>query len=411
MGARVLFVVPNVPWPLATGGHLRDWQLLNLLARRGLAPAVLYFGAGEGALLAADSPVAALASSVTFGGARVERPDNGPLGIVARKLSYLAGTAATHPFAYQYDAIDAVETIVREAERVGAETVVVRGFWCHGFARLRAAGLRVIANCPDANTRLARQMVRSVGGIAARLGPLCNLAQVRRLERRYLGSADEIWVPTASERDEIAALAGPVRTLVVPNLIDVTAVPDLTAVVPDADTLLFVANFAYAPNANAARRLVERILPAVRRARPDARLYLVGGGMTPSLRAAVASSAGAEAPGFVPDLEPWYRRAAVVVLPVREGAGMLFKTIEALAFGKATVGFREAYRGIDAHSESAFLTVPTDLAMAQSVVLLLRDASARRMLGTGARALATDRLSFEHGMGVLDASLLAAPSL
>src|SRR5262245_36244624 len=128
--ARVLFVVPNVPWPLVTGGHRRDWQVLNLLARRGLRPAVLYFGAGGDALLAADTPIAALASSVAFGGARVENPDGGPLGTAVRKLSYLTGAGTTHPFAYQYDAIDAADVIVREARRVDAEVVVVRGFWC-----------------------------------------------------------------------------------------------------------------------------------------------------------------------------------------------------------------------------------------------------------------------------------------
>ena len=408
---RVLFVVPNVPWPLTTGGHLRDWQLLNLLARRGHRPAVLYFGAGEDALLAPDTPVAALASSVAFGGARVEDPDGGTLGTVARKLSYLVGTGDTHPFAYQYDAIDAPAAIVAEARRTNADVVVVRGFWCHAFGALKAAGLRVIANCPDSNTRLAREMVRSVGGAAARLGPACNLVQVRRLERRHLGSADEIWVPTADERDEMAALAPGARVLVVPNLVDVAATPDQSG--QDAneggDLLLFVANFAYAPNANAARRLVERVLPLVRRERPAARLLLVGGGMAPGLRAAVTNAPGVEAPGFVDDLDPWYRRAAVVLLPVREGAGMLFKTVEALARGLATVGFQEAYRGIDADPESAFLTAPDEPAMARAASRLLADASARRMLGTRARALAERTLSFEHGVRVLDGSLLCEP--
>ena len=405
--ARVLYVVPNVPWPLATGGHLRDWQLLNLLARRGLRPAVLYFGAGEDALLAPDSPVAALASSVAFGGARIEDPDGGALGTVARKLSYLVGTGDTHPFAYQYDAIDAPAAIVREARRVNASVVVLRGFWCHAFGALKAAGLRVIANCPDSNTRLAREMIRSVDGPTARVGPACNLVQVRRLERRHLGTADEIWAPTAAERDEIAALAPGPRILVVPNLVDVAATPDRSREDGDGETLLFVANFAYAPNANAARRLIERVFPLVRRTRPSARLCLVGGGMAPGLRAAVANAPGVEAPGFVDDLEPWYRRAAAVLLPVREGAGMLFKTVEALARGLATIGFPEAYRGIDADPESAFLTAPDEPAMARAASGLLAEPSARRMLGTRARALAERTLSFEHGQRVLDGSVLA----
>jgi glycosyltransferase involved in cell wall biosynthesis len=405
---RVLLVVPNVPWPLVTGGHRRDWAIVNLLVRRGLAPAVLYFGAGEGALLAPDTPLAPLVSSVAFGGARAETPDGGALGTAVRKLAYLAGTAATHPFAYQYDAIDAADAIVREAARAGAGTVVVRGFWCHEFERLRAAGLRVVANCPDSNVRLAREMVRSVGG-TARLGPLCNLAHVRRLERRHLRAADEIWVPTASERDEISTIAPGVRCLVVPNVVDVGGMPDLSAAPADDDTLLFVANFAYAPNANAARRLVERVLPLVRRARPSARVCLVGGGMAPALRALARATAGVEAPGFVDDLAPWYRRAAVVLLPVREGAGTLFKTIEALALGKPTVGFPEAYRGIDADPESAFLTASSEATLAELAVRLLADPSARRMLGAGARALAARRLSFEHGARCLETSLLVDP--
>jgi glycosyltransferase involved in cell wall biosynthesis len=407
MVARVLFVVPNVPYPLVSGGHLRDWQILNLLARRGRAPALLYFGAGEGAPLAPGTPVDALASSVTFGGARIESPDGGVLGTVARKLAYVTGAATTHPFAYQYDAIGAGEAIVREAARVGAEVVVLRSFWCHEFPRLRAAGLRIVANCPDSNTRLAGEMVRSVVNPAAKVGPLCNLAQVRRLEERYLSVADEIWVPTARERDDVAAHAPAARCLVVANLLDVAAIPDLTAAPTDDDTLLFVASFGYAPNENAVSRLLGRILPAIRRVRPSARLVLAGAGLRPRLRALAAQLGGVETPGFVDDLLPLYRRAAVVLLPVREGAGMLFKTIEALALGKAVVGFPEAYRGIDADAESAFLTARTDAELAERVARLLADGPARRMLGTGARALASTRLSFEHGVRCLDESILA----
>src|SRR5262245_62238931 len=29
VSARVLFVVPNVPWPLVSGGHRRDWAIVN----------------------------------------------------------------------------------------------------------------------------------------------------------------------------------------------------------------------------------------------------------------------------------------------------------------------------------------------------------------------------------------------
>src|SRR5262249_5435999 len=152
--------------------------------------------------------------------------------------------------------------------------------------------------------------------------------------------------------------------------------------------LLFVGNFAYAPNAKAVRRLVRLVLPAIRRTRPAARLLLLGAGMSSALRALGAGTPGVGAPGLVDDLATRDRPGAVLVLPVREGAGTLFKTIEALALGKATVGFPEAYRGIDADPESAFLTVCDDGALAEMAVRLLADEPARRMLGARARALA-----------------------
>lgn len=405
--SRVLFVVPNLPWPLATGGHLRDWQILNLLARLGIRPALLYFGAGEGHTLAGDDPVTRLCDEVVHGGARVEDPDGGALATVARKLSYLAGPARSHPFAYQYDAMGAGGVILREALRIGAETVVLRAFWCHHAPALRAAGLRVVANCPDSNVRLAREMVRATRPGLHKLGPLCNLAGVRRLERAHLGACDEVWVPTASEREEIAAFGPAPRLVTLPNLVDVDAYPDLAATVPEDDTLLFVANFAYAPNHNAAERLLTRIFPAVRRDRPRARLFLVGAGLAPRLRALATHTEGVEAPGFVADVVPWYRRAALVLLPVREGAGMLFKAIEALACGKPAVGFPESFRGIESDGVSAFLTVRTDDEFALGVGRLLEDGEARRMLGQGARALAANRLSWEHGVRCLEGSLVA----
>lgn len=406
MSRRILFVVPNLPHPLVSGGHLRDWQLLNLLAWRGIRPSLLYFGAGEGRLLPGDDPVSRRCDTVAFGGDRIERPDASPLATVRRKLGYLLGTRPDeHPFAHQYDAIDAGRTIEREAARVGAEVVVLRGFWCHWAPRLRAAGLHVIANCPDANVRLAREMVRSVCGLR-KLGPLCNLAGVRRQER-HLAACDEIWAPTPAERDEIAAIVGDVPVLTVPNVVDVASYPDLAGEQPGEPTVLFVGNFGYAPNRNAAEALLTDLFPAIRRHLPAARLLLVGRDLDAALVRVAARERGVEHAGWVDDLVAWYRRAALVLLPVREGAGTPFKTLESLALGKATAGVPEAFRGIEADPGPApFVRAAAPATLVAAAVRLLGDAERRRELARRARAFAEARLSFEHGHACLDGSLL-----
>ena len=122
--------------------------------------------------------------------------------------------------------------------------------------------------------------------------------------------------------------------------------------------------------------------------------------MAPGLR---DEGAGRRAPGFADDRPVVSARRRP--LPVREGAGISSRR-PAPARGLATVGLAEAYR--HRHDRSAFLTTD-ELAMARAAARLLADASARRMLGTRARALAERALSFEHGVRVLDGSLLCEP--
>jgi glycosyltransferase involved in cell wall biosynthesis len=103
-----------------------------------------------------------------------------------------------------------------------------------------------------------------------------------------------------------------------------------------------------------------------------------------------------ETVGAVPDVGPYYERAAVVVVPSRrEGYGMVAR--EAMAYGRAVVasdvgGLRDAIDdGIDG------LLVPSRdvLALRAAVERLLGDAQLRARLGAAARAKAQREWSLE----------------
>lgn len=51
--------------------------------------------------------------------------------------------------------------------------------------------------------------------------------------------------------------------------------------------------------------------------------------------------------GRVDSLEPYYIDAAAVVAPIFTGSGLKTKTAESLSYGKKTIGFSEAFEGID----------------------------------------------------------------
>ena len=405
---QILLTVPNVPYPLLSGGHYRDWQIVNLLARMGKKPHLLYFGAGEGGLLAAASPVESLCASITYGGSRVDVPDRGRWQTAMRKLGYLTGFGGeTFPFSYQYDTMDAGRLIVETALQRRVDIVVLRSFWCHHTPALKAAGLDVIANCPDYNTRLALEMVRSMRTTLRKIGPLCNYFGVRRQERTFLPLCDEVWSPTEDEANELERIVCPENILVMPNLLDVESYPDYSTEIGDGATMLFVANYGYAPNMNAARLLLTEMFPAVKARVPAARLILVGRGLPPDLIGLAKEEPDVELMGFVEDLHPYYRRASIVLLPVLEGAGMLVKTLEALSYGKAVVGFQQCFRGLGFEENPPYLVASTTRAFAEQAANLLNNPEFRAGMARRTRAYAVRHASWERGDEIMKRSRLA----
>ena len=78
------------------------------------------------------------------------------------------------------------------------------------------------------------------------------------------------------------------------------------------------------------------MLPRVQARLPGARFTMVGVRPGEAVRR-LHNGNDVVVAGSVPDLEPYYRRAPLVVVPMRLGGGTRIKVLEALAHGKALV--------------------------------------------------------------------------
>jgi glycosyltransferase involved in cell wall biosynthesis len=156
--------------------------------------------------------------------------------------------------------------------------------------------------------------------------------------------------------------------------------------------LLFVGNFAHPPNVDAARWLVDDIMPRLRARDAGARLLLVGAGAPGEIRARAGSDV--EVLGEVPSVAPFLEAAAVVLAPVRIGGGMRMKALHALASGKALVTTSRGAEGLVVSGvEPPFLVADEPEAFASLAAELLRDAGRRRALGARARAFVLEHHS------------------
>lgn len=95
--------------------------------------------------------------------------------------------------------------------------------------------------------------------------------------------------------------------------------------------IAFVAHFAHAPNIDAAKWLALEILPRLRTKRPDLVCRLIGSTMPHAVH--MLAGQGIEIAGYVPDLEPALADVSVCVAPLRFGAGIKGKVLEAWSLG------------------------------------------------------------------------------
>ena len=177
--------------------------------------------------------------------------------------------------------------------------------------------------------------------------------RLERIERALAREAGRVWVAAPEDAHGLARRLAGVRVGVMPN-----GIPTLPPAAPAAGedrTALFVGTFGYFPNQDAAQFFAEEVLPRLRRRDPRWRFIVVGRAAPPEFAQQIAAGAGVEFLGAADDLAPIYRRAAMIVAPVRGGGGTKVKVIEGLATGRPVIATAHAARGLGLRAGETFL--------------------------------------------------------
>ena len=214
----------------------------------------------------------------------------------------------------------------------------------------------------------------------------------RAYERFMFMPYDRTVVVAEPDRVELRQLYPALAVDVIPNGVDldqfrITPMQRLT------DTLLFTGNYDYAPNVDAALRLATEILPLVQARIPGVKLWLVGNAPPPELQALASDSI--KVTGRVPDMKPYLARATAFVSPLRLGAGIKNKVLEAMALGCPVVATPISVDGISVTNGHDALVADDD-ALADTVVWLLQDLALQAELSTSGRKLIEARYSWER---------------
>jgi sugar transferase (PEP-CTERM/EpsH1 system associated) len=221
-------------------------------------------------------------------------------------------------------------------------------------------------------------------------------ARLRRYERALAARAAATLV--VAEPDA-RALASP-RVRVVPNGVDLEAFA-LRTTPPVPGRIVFGGNLGYFPNVDAARWLVEEILPAVRATVPDATVHLVGARPAAAVRA-LARRPGVRLVANAPAMAPEIASGAVTVIPMRSGSGQQNKVLEAMAVGTPVVTTPQVAAAFVARPGEHLLVGRTSAELADAAVALLRDGGRADAQARAARALVAAHYGWESSAAAVE---------
>ena len=202
-------------------------------------------------------------------------------------------------------------------------------------------------------------------------------------ELALLGRAEAIVAIQENEARFVSERLPQKRVIVAPMAADAVDEPQPG----DGRTVLFVGSNT-APNVVGMRWFLDEVWPNVRRELPGCELLVAGRVQ----QAFPINPEGVRFVGLVPDLEPLYRQAGVVISPLIAGSGLKIKLIEALGRGKAIVATSVTVDGIAGQVGSSVVVADSVSDFASAVVRLLSDDKLR--LRTSSEALETAKRHF-----------------
>ena len=389
---RILMLAHRIPYPPHTGDKTRAFHVARYLAGR--HDLTLAFLVDERADLAGLAPLREMTDRVEFG--RLWKPWSLLKGVVSLGLGNamspaffhsgglarrLARLHSEHPYDVIYASSTPVAQYVRE---LGAP--VVMDFVDVDSDKWRQYG--------DHRRPPFSWLYRAEAG------------RLQRCEGDIARWASSCLLATSVEEALLRSFAPWAHTTVIPNGIDLSYYAPITGD-PGRPAVMFTGAMDYLPNIDAVCHFSAEILPLVRREIPETKFYIVGLNPSPAVLR-LADLPGVTVTGAVPDVRPYYARAAVAVAPVRIGRGVQNKVLQGMAMGLPVVASSVASRGIEAEPGRHLYVADEPAAVASHVVRLLRDPGERRVMGRNARGFVEANHAWERSLSRLEPLLARA---
>ena len=188
---------------------------------------------------------------------------------------------------------------------------------------------------------------------------------------------------------------------VVANGVDLASFPFVVRPGRRQPTVLFVGNFRWHPNRDAANTLLTTIWPEIALALPGAKLTVVGMDMPEAMKKSIVAKGGT-ALTSVPDIAKVYKEADILVAPHAIAGGTKFKMLEAMASGLPIITSPQGMAGLDAEAGEHYFEATTPAEFVAHIVVITREPQKGKAIALRARRLVEKYYNWDGIAGNLE---------
>jgi len=165
----------------------------------------------------------------------------------------------------------------------------------------------------------------------------------KHAELEMMRDADATIVLSQVEREIISKEDPSINVFTIPLLLDVVG---CRASFAERKDIVFIGGFLHQPNVDAVKYFVSEIWPDVRQLLPDVRLLVIGSEPPADIRALGKADERIKVIGYVEDLDSYFDRCRLSVVPLRYGAGIKGKIGTSASYGVPCVATTVAVEGM-----------------------------------------------------------------
>lgn len=219
-------------------------------------------------------------------------------------------------------------------------------------------------------------------------------------ETHFWKQAKRVVAMSDSDKNEMKKLVPDLKIDIVPNGIDIDYFSEKPKIESKIPKVLYVGNFKWIQNVEAVKVLVEEVWPKVKKEVPNAKLRIVGMNITDAVRD--YASDDIEITEGLSDIRDAYKKATVLVAPIKGPGGTRLKILEAMASSLPVVTTTVGAEGLEVKSGVDILVSDNMEELSSYTVKVLKDRFLAKKLGTYGKNFVQSNYIWEKSAIVLD---------